>query len=119
MHYLCTYCAALPLLDDAAVSIALELLVMCTQEYRLLQTPPNLLAACCLGLAVWNCPAAGSHEWDAAMASYTGFEAAALVACCGAELHMLRDKHVSCRSIASGLRGRSIHATIMFMDIPA
>ena len=30
---------------------------------------------------------------------------------------MLRDKHVSCRSIASGLRSRSIHATIMLMDM--
>ena len=29
---------------------------MCTREYHLLQTPPNLLAACCLGLAVCNCP---------------------------------------------------------------
>ena len=56
VHYLCTYCAALPQLDDAAASIALELLVMCTREYQLLQTPPNLLAACCLGLAVCNCP---------------------------------------------------------------
>ena len=120
VHYLCTYCAALPQLDDAAVSIALELLVMCTREYRLLQTPPNLLAASCLGLAVWNRPASAacSHEWDASMASYTGFGAAALVACCEAELHMLRDKHVSCRSIALGLRARSIHATIMLMDLP-
>jgi hypothetical protein len=69
---------------------------------------------------VWNCPAntACGHEWDAAMVHYTGFGAAALVACCDAELHMLRDKHVSCRSIASGLRGKSIHATIMLMDMP-
>ena len=52
------------------------------------------------------------------MVSYTGFGAAALAACCEAELHMLRDKHVSCRSIASGLRARSIHATIMLMDLP-
>jgi hypothetical protein len=52
------------------------------------------------------------------MVHYTGFGAAALVACCDAELHMLRDKHVSCRSIASGLRGKSIHATIMLMDMP-
>ena len=118
MHYLCTYCAALPLLDDAAASLALELLLICTKEYRLLQTRPSLLAACCLGLAVWNSPDAGSHEWDARMASYTGFEAAALVACCGAELHMLRDLDVSCRSIASGIRSRSVHATIMFMDMP-
>ena len=120
VHYLCTYCAALPQLDDAAVSIALELLVLCTREYHLLQTPPNLLAASCLGLAVWTRPASAacSHEWDASMVSYTGFGAAALVACCEAELHMLRDKHVSCRSIASGLRARSIHATIMLMDLP-
>ena len=120
VHYLCTYCAALPQLDDAAVSLALELLVLCTREYHLLQTPPNLLAASCLGLAVWNRPASAacSHEWDASMVSYTGFGAAALVACCEAELHMLRDKHVSCRSIASGLRARSIHATIMLMDLP-
>ena len=118
VHFLCTYCAALPALHDATASIALELLVLCTREYRLLQTAPSLLAACCLGLAVWNSPAAGGHEWDAGMARCTGFEAAQLVECCGAELHMLRDKAISCRSIASGLRGRSIHATIMFMDMP-
>ena len=78
------------------------------------------MAACCLCIAVWNSPAMGSHEWDARMASCTGYDTAQIIECVRAELGLLRDKQIACRSVASGLRGniKPIHATILFLDLP-
>ena len=75
LDYLSRFCTALPL-PDVTVSIALELLVISTREYELLQLHPCLLAACCLYVAVRNSPSGqgqGCCCWNDAMSACCGY----------------------------------------------
>ena len=68
---------------------------------------------------MWNTPRPGaSHEWDAGLRAVTGFDEPQLHACLEAHLKgFFKDKPLACRSLASGLRGRSITLTLLFKDV--
>ena len=71
LDFLSRFCSALAL-PDATVSVALELLVISTREYELLQLHPCLLAACCLYVAVRNSPD-GTGQWEPSMSTCCGY----------------------------------------------
>ena len=115
LHFLCTCAAAVPTaLHEHALSIALELLCLCTKEYRLLVVEPSLLAAACLCLGVTNAPHGHAAAWDRRLVAATGYELPRLVSCHHAHLGFVRDKPLACRSLGSGIRAKSLHCTIIF-----
>ena len=111
LDFLCTFCAAAPLHDTTA-SIALELLVLSTREYPLLQLHPCLLAACCLYVAVRNSPL-GTNTWDDTLSSCCGYTREVLAEHADRQLAFCRDKEICCRSIASGNRTKTIRVTLL------
>ena len=109
LRYLAMFGARRPL-PDTPTSIAVELLIMCTREYPLLRLQPSLLAACCLYIAVRNTPSReeGSTQWDDVFTACCGYTPQTLCSTIEAELLFLRDAELSCRSIASASRVKTI-----------
>ena len=70
LHRLSSFAALRPLADDTA-SLAVELLVLCSREYSLLQLHSSLLAACCLYMATRNAPT--DDVWDESLAVCCGY----------------------------------------------
>ena len=96
-------------LSDASISLACELLILCTREYPLLKLSPRLLAACALYLALKAAPHLGGEQgWDIDLAAQCGFPSAVVVEQVHVHFAFLRGVEVSCRSLASARRERTL-----------
>ena len=88
-------------------------MVQATREYSLLQLQPALLAACCLYLAVRNAPGEhGGGAWDDSHTAACGFAPHVLADVISRHLQFCRHLEVSCRSIVSGSRVKTIKAVL-------
>lgn len=110
LHYLGLFAAARQL-HEVTASIALELLVVCTREYPLLELHPRMLAACCLYVAVRNSPP-GFDTWDDSCSAACGYKAELLRTHIEGKFSFLSGYKLSCRSITSGSRAKDISVVL-------
>lgn len=114
-------------LTDECVSLAAELIVVSSQDYRTLQLDPRLLAACALFLAVHSLAVhsvgapsgtaeaeAAAPVWTPALAARVGYPTAALVEHVRTYFRSLDGEEVAYRpKLAADGRQRTLRATIV------
>ena len=88
-------------LDDVPASIALEVLVRSTKEYKLLRYHPSLVAATALYLVLRN--QHPPRQWDAQLATHSGYSLEE-VASCDEDFAFCKGTEIKCYSICSGQR---------------
>lgn len=99
-------------LPDETVSLAAELLILCTREYPLLRLHSRLLVACAVRVAVRNSPDDLGVVWSESLAARCGYPTAVISEMVRTHLAFLSGLDVSCRRLASGRRERSLRVRL-------